>query len=50
MRQTGLFCLGEGSRGMWDDKEEVIEGKKEEMRKVKDSSKKKKGKNGIVKE
>lgn len=30
MRQTGLFCLGEESTVMWDDKEGMTEGKLKE--------------------
>ena len=30
MRQTGLFCLGEESRAMWDDRERVTEEKMKE--------------------
>lgn len=37
MRQAGLFCLGEGSRGMCDDKKKVTE---ELLRKVEEGTKK----------
>lgn len=37
MRQAGLFCLGEGSRDMCDDKKKVTE---ELLRKVEEGTKK----------